>query len=155
MPNSFAKKQQHDYKQRTTCQATDGHNLSAWYMKEGGLLVLEITPQALQSTELGLAANNKGTSSTSHVKLSSFTSSSSLQVKKEGGLLVVGINSHESKRTELQLKGRAVRQGDPRTNFHNLWCTILLPDQERLLSYNNYIYNLLFYRWRRKVYCWW
>jgi preprotein translocase subunit SecA len=37
------------------------------------------------------------------------------QVKSAGGLLVLGVSLQEGQRIELQLRGRAGRQGDPGT----------------------------------------
>ncbi len=47
------------------------------------------------------------------IKLGGPNSENGEQVKKLGGLLVIGTNKHESKRIDLQLRGRAGRQGDP------------------------------------------
>jgi preprotein translocase subunit SecA len=47
------------------------------------------------------------------IRLGSRTPDSAAEVAALGGLYVIGINRHESRRVDLQLRGRAGRQGDP------------------------------------------
>ncbi len=47
------------------------------------------------------------------IRLGGVDEKEKLQVMELGGLYVIGTNKHESKRIDLQLRGRAGRQGDP------------------------------------------
>ena len=47
------------------------------------------------------------------IRLGSGTDQSAARVAALGGLYVIGTNRHESRRVDLQLRGRAGRQGDP------------------------------------------
>lgn len=51
-------------------------------------------------------------------------------VSARGGLCVIGANRHESRRVDLQLRGRAGRQGDPGSS-----CFFVSPEDDLLLRY--------------------
>ena len=67
----------------------------------------EIVAQAGQSSTVTIATNMAGRGT--DIKLSQ-------EVKDAGGLAIIGTERHDSRRVDRQLRGRAGRQGDPRSS---------------------------------------
>jgi len=70
------------------------------------------------------------------IRLGDGTPASAERVAALGGLYVIGTNRHESRRVDLQMRGRAGRQGDPGES-----CFFLSLDDELLVRYG--IRNLI------------